>query len=153
MFSFGIYIFFHINLLDKLKIKMLLILVSLVVLRMILCRKWYLVWWSNPPSIKAMIYTIVVFLLGYSSVTLLQRVISDKMSYTSFLLELFCVMGRYSLYIYLWHMMLLDILLKYGMLTKPGMGVGERLLINGFILYLPCVLFMLYKKGKELVWR
>lgn len=155
LFSLGIYVYFHINLLDKLCVKVIMIFASIVALGIIVYRKWYLVWWSNPPSIKAIIYTMVVFSLGYSSITLLQRLIKD----TRFkrlcipLLELFCLIGKYSLYIYLWHMMLLDILLEHGILTKAGMCFGEKLVINCFILYFPCLVYILYKKRKKYFWR
>lgn len=64
-----------------------------------------------------------------------------------FIIEIFGILGKYSLYIYLWHMMILEMLLKRGVLTRPDMNFGEKLIINCFILYFPCLFYILYKKG------
>lgn len=153
VFILGIYIYLHIDLLHKLTVKIIAIFMSIGAFTYIVSRGWCLAWWSNPPSVKVILYTIVVFLFNYSCFTFIQYS-SEKTrleGFIKFLVELFCVIGRYSLYIYLWHMILLDVMLKRGLLTKALMGVGEKLVINCFILYFPCLLCVLYRKGtKEL---
>ena len=155
LYNLGIYIYFHTDLLDKLIMKILMFFAGIFAFGIIVYREWYLVWWSNPPSVKVIVYTIVVFLLGYSSITLLQQLAKMYMRVGGgiFSLKLICVPGRYSLYIYLWHMMLIDILSENGTLTRIDMELWEKLLISCCILYLPYLFYMLYKKGVTLFWR
>ena len=120
LFNLGIYIFFHLKWLKRLSVKIVTVFISIGMLGYIMYKEWYLVWWSNPPSVKLIIYTIVVFLLCYNFITLMQLLteIGKVKRCVKILMELVCIIGRNSLYIYLWHMMLVDVLLKRGLFIR-----------------------------------
>ncbi|MCM1121595.1 MAG: acyltransferase [Eubacterium sp.] len=153
VFNLGIYIYLHIDLLNKLKVKAVVAVVSICALIYIVSEEWYLVWWSNPPSVKLIIYTGVVFLLNYSCFTLVQCFLENTNleKAVKFVIGLLCAIGRYSLYIYLWHMMLLDMLIEQGLFIKPSMAFGEKIAISCFILYFLCLICIVYKKIKDIV--
>lgn len=149
VFSLGIYFYFHIDLLDRMAAKAAAIVISLMMLGYIVYKEWCFDWWSNPPCIKVIIYTVVIFLLSYSAVTLVQKLLENMETgiIGRGLAETFCLIGRYSLYIYLWHMILVDIVGNMGIYNKMEIAFGEKLLVNCFILYVPCLSYIVYRKG------
>lgn len=151
LFNLGIYFYFHINLFNKLFTKVISIIINLSLLRYIIYKEWCLTWWSNPPTMKVIIYTVVLFLLLYNSITLLQKIpIGTKLrTFMDFIINLFCWFGRESLHIYLWHMLVMDILLNNELFDKKVMGIGKKLVVTGIIMYIPCVMHALYKKGQR----
>ena len=61
----------------------------------------------------------------------------------------FILIGRYSFYVYLWHMIIIDMFGARGMYDKGSIGIIEKLIINGFILFLPCLDCIVYEEIKK----
>lgn len=61
---------------------------------------WLAIAWSNPPNKQAIFYTLAVLAFAYSVHMLLA-----KMKITHRFLSLFSIIGKYSLYIFLYHML------------------------------------------------
>ena len=151
LFNLGIYLYFHIRILEKIRAKIIGILLSLVMLGYMVYKQWCLEWWSNPPNEKVMIYTVVIYILGYSSFTLMQKIFEGKriMVWADRVLNPFILIGRYSFYVYLWHMIIIDMFGARGMYDKGSIGIIEKLIINGFILFLPCLDCIVYEEIKK----
>lgn len=147
LFNLGIYIYFHIGWFQKTAAKIIIILAGTGMLGYMLYKQWMLAWWSNPPCVKLMIYAVTIFFLGYGCITLLQQLSRYTEVFMEYLMAPFCVIGRYSLYIYLWHMLLVAWLESKGVYYRGELGIVEKLMINCFVLYFPCLICFLYKKG------
>lgn len=85
--------------------------------------------------------------LGYGFITLLQQLSRRTEVLMEYLMVSFCVIGRYSLYIYLWHMLLVAWLESKGVYYRAELSLAEKLMLNCFVLYFPCLICFLYKKG------
>ncbi len=99
---------------------------------------WMKPYWGdgfNPPSINFMIYSIFILFLCYSSFSLLSECKSEIIHK---FVSLFCVLGRNTLYIWLYHLLIKSFIAdRFPNLVKSSIGI--RLLVFWIIVVLPVI--------------
>jgi len=132
LFVFSLGIFFSIYLKKLLNNKLILNLLSLISLIFFECNNMIERIWSNPPNMFLIFYTLIIFFLFYSFYNLF--VLNNKYLYK--IISLTNVVGRYSLYVFLYHKMFINLGLNY--INFDNQFINKLLIF--LISFVPCVL-------------
>lgn len=151
LFNFGIYCYYNRNLLNTITSKWVAFISGVLGLTYIIYKQWNLIWWSNPPVKEVVIYAIVIFILCYSGFGLIQSFFEKRITRVKFkdVVLPMTFIGKNSLYVYLWHVLIIDILLRKGVFSVNQMGMAKKIAVNCFILYLPCFMYVIYVRLKK----
>lgn len=99
---------------NRLWIHFIGIVSSAVIIYVLYSTGWLNIGWSNPPNKQTIIYTCAVLVLGYSLYMIMHK---------TKILTIFTALGKYSLYIFLYHMLAINfasqILLTSGLMNNP----------------------------------
>ena len=101
--------------------------------------------WSNPPNHFAIFYTCIIFSFLFCLHNLLTTLFDKLHLKPETILSPILIVGRNSLYIYLFHMIIVDIIDNFYI---PG-TVLNKLLANTCCLYLPILLIYIIRKLTE----
>lgn len=107
---------------------MVLVLISGGAIYFMLRFNWQNLWYSNPPNGWLMIYSCGVFTLLFSLYKIL-----NQLSVCKYFLRIMEIIGENSLYIYLLHMLVID--LVTGFFDKNGLGLFDSLSLRKIVLY------------------
>lgn len=101
----------------------------------------------NPPSVQFMIFSIITLFLFYSFFSLLEE---SNITILKALVKLFSTIGKYTLYTFMYHIMLRDFFMAHfpGLLER---NVFMRIFVFIMIVVLPVIVVILVKKAIEIV--
>ncbi len=149
LFNLGIFFCFNIHIFEKLLVKVFTIAMSLFAIVFMVDMGWDVEWWSNPANTKLIICSLCILLMIYNVVTLVEALFS-RLGRSAFLyniLKPLTILGKYSLFIYLWHVLIIDVLNSY--IYSKAMNLVQKLLVFGICAYLPCVIYKSFKVLKN----
>lgn len=107
--------------------------------------KWMESYWGggfNPPSVQFMIFSIITLFLFYSFFSLLEE---SNITILKALVKLFSTIGKYTLYTFMYHIMLRDFFMAHfpGLLER---NVFMRIFVFIMIVVLPVIVITLVKR-------
>ncbi|MCR8843055.1 acyltransferase [Paenibacillus sp. SC116] len=128
---------------NRLWIHLLGIASSISAIYLLYVSGWLNLGWSNPPNKQTIIYTCSVLLFGYSLYMILHK---------SKILSLFSIMGKYSLYIFLYHMLAMfyasKVLLVSGLINN---ALLKSVIFISFAIVIPLAIGYLTKNRLKIV--
>lgn len=114
---------------------------SLFLIYAIYISGWLNLGWTNPPNKQTFLYTLSVLLLGYSIF-----MIFTKWKFTKKVLSIFTVMGRYSLYIFLYHLLSIFYATKiFDMIKISENGIIKAVWFLSFAIVIPVLIGVITK--------
>ncbi|MGG3282738.1 acyltransferase family protein [Paenibacillus solani] len=119
----------HSDIFNKNYVNVLLMIVSIIALGVVYFTGWLNLGWTNPPNKYTIIYSLSVMVFGFSLFMLLA-----KWRVSKTFLSMFETLGKYSLYIFLYHWLGIDY-------AKELIGVAEINFFNTICLFVFAVVF------------
>lgn len=141
MFCLGILIYKYMSKLDNIKVKIAWFVVVILLFTIFEQNQMYYKSWSNPPNKYGVLYTLLIF----SIIFLFKNIVMVKSEFGNRARAVINSIGKNSLYIFLYHPLIIDIIKEY------GIGVNATLIFKLFIVLCPLFLPIgMVKIGKQI---
>lgn len=128
VFALGIFFYMWMDKLAAKKYSILILIICLLGISFFVYKKYILISWANPPVNTTIVYTLLIFGIVFGFF----NIFPNRNKYIGIFLNVFTYIGKNSLYVFLYHMLFIDLASKYNIFLR--LGINNMFINAGWIL-------------------